>query len=129
MYLPQQSAVASKWAVWDYAIKTVYSPAASGGAAQLSLPTVPDNELWFVDRARISTNSTSATFLYLYDSIVDDDHAIDGSYSGEFDVADNASPILLLPTTTLIARWVGASAGSIGRMRAQLTIMRRPDGN
>jgi hypothetical protein len=51
---------------------------------------------------------------------------IDGSYSGEFDVADNASPILLLPTTILVAQWVGAAAGSIGRMRAQITIMRKP---
>lgn len=126
MQLPQQGAVASQWAVWDYTIKTVHSPPAAGGFALLSLPAVPDNELWFVDRARISSNSTTPTFLYLYDSIVDDDHVIDGSYSGEFDVADNASPILLLPTTTLIARWVGASAGAIGRARVQMTIMRKP---
>lgn len=130
MYLPQASAVASRWQVWDYRKPVTRSNVpAAGGTCFAQLPPVPDDELWFVDRIRVMSDSTTATVAYCYSGTPDvDDNVEDGTLTGNFDVADNASPMALLPTEQLTVVWTGASDGTIGRLRAQITVMRLADG-
>jgi hypothetical protein len=130
VYLPQATAVASRWQVWDYAKKVVRSnlPAA-GGKCSAQLPAVPGDELWFVDRIRVMSDSTTPTIAYCYSGTPDvDDNVEDGTLTGNFDVADNASPMALLPTEQLTVVWTGASNGTIGRLRVQITVMRLTPG-
>lgn len=125
MYLPQSSPVASRWYLWDYAKRTARSlTPAAGGKCSAVLPPVPENELWFVDRLRVMSDSTTATIAYCYSGLIDDDGVEDGTLTGNFDVADNASPLALLPQEQLTVVWSGASDGAVGRLRAQITVMR-----
>lgn len=125
MQLPQQSAPAN-WAVWDYDKRPARSATgAAGGTCQAQLPAVPDNELWFVDRLVVECDSTTSTVAKVYSSTIDSDGIEDGTLTGNFDVADNAAPILLKPTEQLTVVWTGASNGAIGKFRAQVTIMRK----
>jgi hypothetical protein len=125
VYLPQSTAPAS-WAVWDYDKRSARSTkGATGGSCTAQLPAVPDNELWFVDRLRVSCTSTASTVAKVYSSTLDDDGIEDGTLTGNFDVADNAAPILLKPTEQLTVVWTGATDGAIGRFRAQITVMRK----
>lgn len=125
MYLPTQDAPAN-WSVWDYDKRSARSTTgAAGGSCSAQLPAVPDNELWFVDRLRVLCSSSASTVAKVYSSTLDDDGLEDGTLTGNFDVADYAAPLLLKPTEQLTLVWSGADNGSIGRFRAQITIMRR----
>lgn len=125
MYLPQSTAPAN-WSVWDYDKRSARSTTgATGGSCLAQLPAVPENELWFVDRLRVSCDSSTATVAQVYSSTLDVDGIEDGTLTGNFDVADNAAPIMLKPTEQLTVVWTGASNGAVGRFRAQITIMRR----
>lgn len=131
MLLPQQTAVASRWQVWDYTKRIVRSnvPAGAAGTCFAQLPPVPTDELWFLDRYRVMSNSTTPTVAYLYSGTPDvDDNVEDGTLTGNFDVADNASPLALLPTEQLTVTWTGASLGTIGRFRTQITVMKLAPG-
>ena len=125
MYLPESTSPAT-WSVWDYDKRSARSATgAAGGTCLAQLPAVPDNELWFVDRLRVSCDSTTETVGEVYTSTLDADGLEDGTLTGNFDVADNAAPILVKPTEQLTIVWTGATDGAIGRFRAQITIMRK----
>lgn len=131
MLLPTADPAVSRWNVWDYVKKTAQSPTpAAGGSCLAQLPVVPDGELWFVDRLRVLCNSTSNTLAYVYSGTIDADSTTveDGTLTGNFDVADNASGLLLVTGEQLTVQWTGASNGAIGRLRAQLTIMKLANG-
>lgn len=127
MQLPVQDAIAGRWQVWDYQKKRLRTPVAAdaNGNMTAELPQVPDNELWFVDRIRTSSNSVKRTQVYLYENDTTSiENIVDGSFSGNFDVADNSSPILLEGGIRLVFQWVGAQVGSLGFARVQWTILR-----
>lgn len=129
MYLPTPTAAASRWTLWDYVTRDVSSAKpAAGGLVQAMLPAVPDNELWFLDRLLVKCTSAAATAAYVYLDQVDDAHVIDGTFSGNFDVADYAAPHAIERTRQLIVQWQGAADGSVARLHAQLTVMRLADG-
>lgn len=127
MQLPVQAAVAGKWQLWDYQVKRLRTPVVAGadGKMAVELQQVPDNELWLVDRIRVSSTSVIKSQVYLYENDATSlENVIDGSLSGNFDVADNASPILLVGGIRLVFQWEGAEAGSLGFARVQWTILR-----
>lgn len=125
MLLPTASPAVSKWTLWDYVKKSASSPTvAVNGVCVAQLAAVPDNELWFVDRLRVSCDSTAPTVALVYSGQIDDDYVEDGTLTGNFDVADYASPLALLPTEQLTVQWTGATGGAAGRLRAQITVMR-----
>jgi hypothetical protein len=130
MLLPTADPAVSRWNLWDYVKKRAQSPTpAAGGTCLAQLPVVPDGELWFVNRLVVLCNSTSNTIAYVYaNGQLADDFVEDGTLTGNFDVADNASPLLLLTGEQLTVQWNGASNGAIGRLRAQITIMKLANG-
>lgn len=129
MYLPVQTSAATRWHVWDYVTREVRSSLpAAGGICSALLPAVPDNELWFLDRLLVQCDSASATVAYVYLDQAADENVIDGTFSGNFDVADYAAPHAIERTRQLLVQWQGAAVGAVGRFRAQYTVMRLADG-
>jgi len=123
--LPVQRPVASGWGLADFRTIQQRTAAAGGGSAQLELAQVPSDELWFIDHAVVACTSSTSTSLRLYAGSVSDLALLDGSLSGNFDVADWPNGLLLEATRSLIARWDGASDGAIGTLTLQLRVMRR----
>lgn len=124
MQLPSQSSATSQWKVWDYRSAQLLSPAAAGGLARCEMTTpVPDNELWFIDRLLVQSNSVARTTAFIYAN----ERVIDGTSAGNFNVADMSTPHLLKGTELLAAEWVGATAGAIAQLYVQYTVLRRPD--
>ncbi|HSX68134.1 hypothetical protein [Nocardioides sp.] len=125
MYLPEPSSSASAWAVSDYRQRTGRTQPAAGGVCQLDFGQVPEGELWLVERVVVSCDSSTPTAAFLYDTSVDDSRVLDGTRVGNFDVADNNSPIQVASGTTLVVAWDGASNGAIGQARVQYVVLRK----
>lgn len=124
MYLPTQAAALSKWSVWDYQERTRFTPAAAGGLAAVDIYQTPENELWLIDRIVISCTSTAETEFWLYKTQIAESNKLDGTDLGNLNVADENAPIVVQPNTLLIAQWENASAGAVGTIALQYTIMR-----
>lgn len=123
--LPVQTAVAAGWNLIDYRATQRQSAPAVAGVAQLELEQLDADEMWLIDHAVVACTSSSATSVRLYAGAVSDVALIDGSASGNFDVADWPNGLLLPSSSNLIARWSGASAGAVGTLTVQLRVMRR----
>jgi hypothetical protein len=74
---------------------------------------VPNTETWLVDRAAISTDSTTATELRAYLDAELPLNLLDGSIAGNLDVADNNAPWRIPRGRKLLLVWTGASAGAV----------------
>ncbi len=126
MLLPRAAPGAAGLYLADYGQRALSSqPAGATGSMVVQFPTVPDGEVWLVDRFVVSSTSTSATRARLYVDTADPSRLLDGSDAGNLDVADNSSPIQLLAGTALVIVWSGASLGAVGTARAQWSVMRR----
>jgi hypothetical protein len=115
----------AKWSLWDYRQLVATSKAAAGGIADAVLTQVPQDELWLLDRVVVVCTSSSTTSAFLYLNTADDRNVLDGTQVGNFDVADQSSPIQLPGGSTLLCRWAGASNGAVGTIRAQVTVMKQ----
>lgn len=113
--------------VWDYGRKRLMATAGADGVALISVPPVPDNELWFVDRMVAQCKSSTKTEALIYAGDVTDANIIDGSRSGNLDFADLATPHLIPGTVQMQAQWTGASVGAVARLYVQYTVLRRQD--
>ncbi len=126
MQLPTHGYSASEWRLHDFQQRAVTTePAAAAGVCRCELPPVPQDELWLIDRMVVSTDSTTDTIAYVYLDAIDPVRAIDGTWWGNFDVADLASAIQLPGGTVVLCEWTGASLGAVGTLRAQWQILRR----
>lgn len=123
MLLP--TAYAPNWYLHDFRQQVIYSQPAAGGLATASLPEVPYDELWLLDRIVVQSDSASATAAFLYLDQVDDRNVLDGTRVGNFDVADQAQPIQIPGSSRLLVQWQGASNGAVGIARVQLRLMRQ----
>jgi len=120
LVLPEFVGTASSaWQLVDFLRLRLRSAAAAGGVARIDVAQLPDNELWVIDRAVVSSSSTNTTALRLYDSYVDPEFFLSGSGSGNFDEADYPGGLQVPPTASLIAEWTGCSDGAIGRLYLQ----------
>ena len=87
----------------------------------------PADQYWQVDRAFVRTNSGAATTLIVYTggAVPSEEDGLDGSTSGNLDVADNAAPWRVMPGQYLTLRWTGASAGTVAKAHLQGRILKR----
>lgn len=124
---PRQAVfTASQWALADYVtLQKRSTPAAADGLCTIVLDQLDDNELWLIDHAVVSCTSSVFTTLRFYAAAVTDLNLLDGSSSGNFDVADWPNGLQLQPTSSLIVQWSGASTGAVGTLTLQARSLRR----
>jgi hypothetical protein len=124
--LPTQAPLAGKWQLWDYRVKRLRTPVAdSNGQMLVSLDQVPSDELWLVDRMRVSSDSVRRPEVTLYENDTEPNSVIDWTPAGRLDIADNSAPILLPAGTVLVIEWTGATPlSAVGYARVQWTILR-----
>lgn len=125
VYLPQDTSPGRRWVLHDYRHRVISTPPAADGVTELEFEQVPQDELWLVDRVIVQSTSSAATVAHLYLDAIDDRHVLDGTRVGNFDVADNNSPIQLLGSSVLRVRWQGADDGAVGTCRIQLVVLRQ----
>jgi hypothetical protein len=123
MQIPQPIPAASDWYLADFDEQTVQSKPAAGGIATATLSQTPPGEAWEVDRITVACTSTQPTSCLLYDGL--SAVAIEGTVSGNFDVADESSPVRLLEGAQLQLIWSNASNGAVGTARVQYRINSR----
>lgn len=129
MFLPAQLGPASTWALADFGRKWVTSAAATGGTAQAVVATVPQDELWLVDWVRVSASPIPASTdvrSYLCHDTADWD--VMGTSTGQYDVADQNSPIQCPGGTQILLIWKDMPNGATGRGYVQWTVMRQGGG-
>lgn len=126
MFLPVSTASARDWQLVDFQQRALVSEPAAAGVCRVQHGPVPQDELWLVDRMVVSTDSTTATTASLYVDAIDPARMIDGSQSGNFDVADLAAAIQLAGGTILLCEWTRATAGARGTLRLQYQLLRKP---
>lgn len=95
------------------------SAPAAGGAMEAVFGPVPQGTAWLVERVLVITNSATPTTCFIFLGEARDQNLIEGTNSGNLDVADEASPIMVPGNTELRVRWGGASDGAIGTCRVQ----------
>ena len=123
--LPQAVPSASGWQLADYRRIQAASGPAAGGVAQLELGQLAGEEMWLVDHAVTACTSATPTQVRWYESTVADGALLDGTASGNFDVADWPAGLLVRPSSYVIIRWTGASDGAIGTVALQYRVLRR----
>lgn len=122
--LPVSSSPASQWQLSDYSSEFLSSDPAAGGLATVEFDQVPDSELWMLERASVFCDSETPTTFAFYLDQVDPARVLDYTNSGNSDVADESQPIQIPAGSILIGQWAGASAGAVGTVRVQYTILR-----
>ncbi|HEY0119341.1 MAG TPA: hypothetical protein VGC04_11220 [Cellulomonas sp.] len=125
--LPQAvSGTAAGWTLTDFANppQLVSAPAA-GGTCRVALGALDLNERWSIDHAVVACSSPTPTTVRWYADVADAAHLLDGSNSGNFDVADWPSGLQIPPGTSLLVVWSGAAAGAIGTVTLQGRVYRR----
>jgi hypothetical protein len=130
VFLPAQLGPASTWSVADFGRKWVNTPAAAGGTAKVTVATVPQDELWLIDFVRVSAApvpSTQDVRAYLCHDTEDFD--VMGTATGEYDVADQNSPIQCPGGTDVLLVWKDMPDGAKGRGYVQWTVMRQGGGS
>ena len=126
LYLPTAVGAAVPWTLYDFLQRQLKSdPADADGVITLELPQIAQDELWLIDRLVVQCDSVAATEARLYVDLVEPTRILDGTRSGNFDVADEAAPIQLPGASTLICQWTGADPGSVAHLRLQATVMKR----
>jgi hypothetical protein len=127
--VPAAVPATSGWAVADWIDRPFNSPAAGAdGLATLVLPPVPDTDRWQLTHAVVSCTSTTTTQLRLYLDGVSVAGLRDGTSSGNFNVADWPLGLWVPPGRSLVAQWFGCSAGAVGTLALQATVLRRVGG-
>lgn len=116
---------ATGWALVDFQIVQRTTDPAAGGTATLTLPQLAFDELWLVDHAVVSCTSQTSTTVRWYADTVDPARLLDGSDTGNFDVADWPAGLQLAPGSCLVSVWSGADDGAVGVLTLQARVLRR----
>jgi hypothetical protein len=117
--LPTSQPAAASWQLVDFLNVQQRSDPAAGGQAALDAGQLDPDEMWLIDHMVVSSDSSTRTTLRLYESVVDPLRILDGSSTGNFDVADWPAGLQLRPSSSLVAVWVGASDGARGVITLQ----------
>lgn len=130
MRLPAQIGPASTWQLADFGRTWKNTPPASGGTATVKVATVPQDELWLVDWVRVSAApvvSTQDVRAYLCHDTEDFD--VMGTATGQYDVADQNSPIQCPGGTEILLVWKDMPNGAVGRGYVQWQVLRQGSGS
>lgn len=112
--------------VLDYrTIAKSSAPASAAGVATVTFDPVPDGCLWLVERITVVCSSSAATKCMVYAGDPALSTFVDGTASGNFDTADEASPVLVDSNVSLTVQWTGATAGAVGTVRIQYQLVKR----
>jgi hypothetical protein len=95
-----------------------------GGVVVAIFGPVPLGFTWEVDRAVVSSTSSTVTEARMFKDVVANHNLVSGSAAGNFDEADYSEPIRLQGGQRLIVRWTGASPGARSTARAEGRIFR-----
>ena len=121
----ESQAAAAGWQLVDFLRLRLRSDPAVGGVAALDFGQLDPGELWLIDRAVISCDSTSRTAFRFYEDVVDPLRILSGSSTGNFDEAEYPGGLQVAPSTSLVAAWVGASNLARGVVSIQGRILRQ----
>lgn len=125
VFLPEALPASNGWALADFRDVSGQAVAGPDGVATVEFDQLGSGEMWLVDHAVISCNSTAATQMRLYASVPTDRALLDGSIRGAFDVADWPGGLRVAPVTSLLAQWTGATPGATATITLQVRVMRR----
>lgn len=117
--LPVYTGSATAWQLVDFLNVQLRSDPAAGGRASIDAGQLDPDEMWLVDHMVVWCDSAPATTVRLYESMADPLRLLDGSRTGNFDVADWPSGLQVRPSTSLLAVWEGAGQGSRGVLTLQ----------
>lgn len=108
--------------------RTVTTPAATAsGTVTGTFQPVPAGRLWLVERIVVSCTSSTPTAAAFYTDNVNAAGLVEGTSAGNFDIADENSPLAVDGGSTLIVQWTGASVGAVGTCRVQVRELMRVD--
>lgn len=128
--LPHAVSAGTRWKLHDYKQLGVSATRAAGiGAAKppllrCELPQLPHDELWLVHRMVVQTDSPTPTSARVYLNVTDPATLVDGTRAGNFDVADQASPIQVPGGSILICEWEDAEIGTTGSFNVQAVVLK-----
>ena len=112
--------------VIDYRTSALRSqPAPASGVVTLTFAQVPDGQLWRVERITVTSTSSTNTTAVVYSGDLDTTNIVDGTASGNLDIADQLSPIVVDSTLSLTIAWSGVSVGALCTARIQYQIVQR----
>jgi hypothetical protein len=111
--------------VLDYKSAALDSIAGADGVILVEFPPVDAGTLWLVERITVMCDSSTPTQAVAYAGSPAARNFVDGTSRGNFDTADQASPILIDSNVVLTLQWTGASAGARGTARVQYQLVRR----
>lgn len=124
MILPYASGPATQWSLYDYGRKFLQADApAVGGLAIATVATVPTDELWLADLIRVKTVPSDLTST-AYVCMDDPSRDVSGTFTGSYDVADQASPIQVPANTTLLLVWRDIADGLTPSAYVQWTVLK-----
>lgn len=111
--------------VLDYRRQARTATADATGTATVTFDAVPAGQLWLVERFAVSSSSSTQTTCQIYAGDPAPANLVDGTTSGNLDVADEASPILIDSSLSLNAQWTGASSGASCTVTVQYQLVQR----
>lgn len=116
---------AQQLVVVDYQRTHGQSSPAAGGTCSVELGPVPQDETWLVDRMIVLCDSAADTEARVYVGSVRDTAFVDGSLTGNLDVADESQPVLVDAGEPLTCVWSGAADGAVGTFAIQYRLVER----
>lgn len=125
LILPESIGSATGWTLADYRTLTLTTGPAAAGSARGAGPQLDLDELWLVDHMVAVCDSTTDTRLRVYETAEAPGFLLDGTGSGNFDVADWPNGLQVQPGRQLLAVWTGASNAAVGTLNLQLRVLRR----
>lgn len=102
--------------------RTASAPVAGDGTALVQFATVEAGTSWLVDRLMVIGAGGGRCYVY-DDPALPDLAVLDGTTSGDFDIAEYPQGLQVDETRTLCLRWIGATPGHTATARAQLRIL------
>jgi hypothetical protein len=119
---------ATGWQLVDYATPQASAVADANGRAAITFDQLDPNQLWLIDHAVVNcpAGDRLPPQLRLYAGSETPSRLLDGSSTGDFDVADWPNGLQLSPSTSLLVVWSGAVPGATATIALQVRVLRRP---
>lgn len=111
--------------VLDYKTASGTAVAGADGSILVEFDPVDSGCLWLVERITVLCDSSTPTQAAAYAGSPAARNFVDGTAHGNFDTADEASPILVDSNVVFTLQWTGASAGARGTARIQYQLVQR----
>jgi hypothetical protein len=100
------------------------TPAGADGLCTVTFGPAPAGELWLADRYTVECTSSSSSDCFVYVGLdIRPANLRDATGSGNLDIADNNSPLLVPGTLSLFFQWRSASLGAIATASVQYRVL------